>query len=185
MAPESEQQPTIAKQETQDVFRLKMVVLFVLVVSAIGAAASVFMYLENSEKNEFLKQFKSDSAKIFDSIGTSLDKTLGSLDGLAVMMVSAANMTNQTWPYVTIPDFAVRAAKVLPFSDAIVVYFAPVVTPDQREQWEKYSVEHDHWIYESMAVQVKWDGYYGPKEYTDDHWPVIHGDFEDVPRNIT
>jgi hypothetical protein len=180
-----ETEPTIAKQETIDVFRLKLVVLFVLVAAAIGAAASVFVYLESNEESQFLKQFDSDSTKIFDSIGSSLDKTLGSLDSFAVTMVSAARMMNQSWPFVSIPDFAVRMAKVLPLSDAIVLYFNPVVTPDEREKWEKFSVEKHHWINESMAVQAKWEGYYGPEEYSKDYWPVIHGDFEDIPRNTT
>jgi hypothetical protein len=179
-----EPEPAIAKQETQDVFRTKVVVLFVLVVAALSSAGSVFMYLENSEASECLKQFESDSTKIFDSIGINLDKTLGAMDSVAVSMVSAARITNQSWPYVTVPDFAVRVAKVLTFSDANVMSFAPVVTHEQREKWEEYSVEHDHWINESMAIQAKWDGYYGPMEYKNDHYHVVHGDFGEIPRNI-
>jgi hypothetical protein len=185
MVPNRPEPTTIAKQETQDVFRLKLVVLFVLVIAAIGTAACVFVYLKNSEESLFLNQFEGDSTKIFDAIGSNLEKTLGSLDSFGVTMVSAARMTNQSWPFVTIPDFAVRMAKVLPLSDAIVLYFNPVVSPDQRETWEKYSVKNHHWINESMAVQAKWDGYYGPKENSEDYWPIIHGDFGDIPRNTT
>jgi hypothetical protein len=49
----------------------------------------------------------SDSLKVFDAVGT-LDLTLGAVDNFIVKAVSYAKYSNSTWPFVTIPDFAVK-----------------------------------------------------------------------------
>jgi hypothetical protein len=105
------------------------------------------------------------------------------LDSVAVALVSHAIFANETWPFVTLPNHAVRMSKILPLSDAFMATFLPKVTPENREAWEKYSVENDWWVNEATAVQETWDAYSGPIVYNGTKNEFIHGDFDVVPAN--
>jgi hypothetical protein len=84
---------------------------------------------------------------------------------------------------VTLPNFAVQAAKLLRLTDVMYINVLPIVHPNERVQWEKYSVWHDYWVNQSMAVQETWDGYYGPVIYDWEPTPEIHG-IADIPYNL-
>jgi len=64
------------------------------------------------KKKNFEEQFLDDAHKVLEAVGSSLYLTLGAIDALVDSMISFAHYTNQTWPFVTIPDFAVRSAKI-------------------------------------------------------------------------
>jgi hypothetical protein len=87
-------------------------------------------------------------------IGTYLERTLGVLDAVQSNLVAAARETNQTWPFVTIKDFAVRASKIRLLTDIAYISVNPLVTKEQRLQWEAYAVENQGWVNESMNVQA-------------------------------
>jgi hypothetical protein len=103
----------IANAENNLVFWIRMIILAALVASTVSVACVVYFYTSDSEEEAFEKQFTSDSLKVFEAIGTSLDLTLGAADAFIVKVVSHARFSNSTWPFVTIPDFAVQAAKLL------------------------------------------------------------------------
>jgi hypothetical protein len=109
-----------------------------------------------------------------------MDKTLGLLDGLAVTLVSYARNTNQTWPCVSLPNFAVRMSKVVPLTDAVNINVLPIVTDETRLKWEDYARQNNQWVEEAVTVQDSWDGYFGPIVYNGVHNDVVHGDFEDI-----
>jgi hypothetical protein len=173
-----------AKHKTKAVVRLRLIVGSVLLCSAAILAVSVYYYLSLSEYNQFKRQWKEDSHKILEAVGNSFDKTLGLMDEIAVSFLSIARATNQTWPFVTMPDFAVRMKKVLPLTDGFVVSMLPVVSVSQRKQWEAYALKHDSWVNEGMSVQENWEeGYYGPVVYDGVSDGVIHSTFGDLPYN--
>jgi hypothetical protein len=178
-----EEREGIAKQETRDVLRHKLVVSIVLLLSSLGIAVSTYLHLSRIEHANFENQFQDDSKKLLQAIGSSLDKTLGTFDGLAVTMVSSAKAAKEEWPFVTLPDFAVRLSKLLPLSDAFTILILPLVTAEQRKDWEAYALSHDDWVNESMAVQETWDGYYGPVVYDWKPTPTIHNDLGEIPIN--
>jgi hypothetical protein len=173
----------IANGATKTIFRIKFVALGVLVGSAAILASSVYSYLSRGELRQFRRQHKSDSLKVLEAIGSSIDKTLGLLDDLAISFLSVARVTNQSWPFVTMPDFAVRMTKILPLTDAIVVNVLPIVKGSERKEWEAYSLAHDDWVNEGMAVQEAWEGYYGPVVYDGIPNGIVHSDFENLPYN--
>ena len=180
---ESEKEEVIAKDETIAVLRLKLVVLLVLVLSAVGVALSVYFYTSGSEQTQFEQHFVDASHKVLEAIGSTLDTTMGSFDGIVATLVSTARDGNHSWPFVTLPNFAFRMSKVLPLSNAIYLSVYPVVTPAQRQEWEEYSFKNQFWVNESMAVQETWKGYHGPVIYDWVPDPVIHGNFGPVPYN--
>lgn len=131
-----EQAEAFAKRETCVVAGLRLVVLTVLVVSTVFLAMVVHSYLDNEEQEEFKESFESDANKVLRSIGITLDQTLGAVDAMGVSMLSFAAYTNQTWPFVTIPDFEMRAAKARRSAKASVVSIYQVVSHENRAAWE-------------------------------------------------
>jgi hypothetical protein len=70
-----------------------------------------------------------------------------------VSLVSSAKAQNEEWPFVTIADYGVRVAKMLPLTDAFWTTVLPVVAPTDKEKWENYSRAHDGWVEENFHVQ--------------------------------
>jgi hypothetical protein len=141
-----EKDSAIAPEYTRAIHWLRALVLGVLVLSTIGIALSVYFYLRNSEKNEFEKQFDDYATKVLGHLGKSLGLTLGAVDSMVLNIVSNVESIEKTWPFVTIPDFGVRAAKVLSLSDAIFLQFYPLVSNDERKRWENYTASHNQWV---------------------------------------
>jgi hypothetical protein len=184
LAKKDEDHHGIGQEETKAVFRIKMVVMTVLLLCTTIVAASVYSHLSHTEETKFVHSFADDGKKIVDAIGVSLDKTLGVLDSLAILFVSYSLVDNQIWPFVTMPDFAVRMAKLLPLTDAISINVLPVVTPKNRKKWEAYTTESDDWINEGMRLQENWDFYYGPTVYNGTRYDVVHSDHSDLPYTL-
>jgi hypothetical protein len=159
---DDEEEQSIAKRETATVIYLKLIVAVVLISSAIGATVAVFRYTRSIEQAKFQDTFRSDAQKVVEAIDRSFEKTLSSFDSLAVSFISHAMSSNSTWPFVTLPNFAVRAAKILPASNSLFISVVPLVRANERLDWEAYASKHDNWVNESLEIQKTWDGYYGP-----------------------
>jgi hypothetical protein len=172
----------IARRETTTVWKWKLVVVFVLVAGTIGAALAVSCYTHDSEIEKFRSAFAEDAAKVSSAVAKSLEQTVGALDVLAATLVSHAAHSNQSWPQVTLPDFAIHASKVLPSSNALYLSVLPLVTSRQRVAWERYAGANDAWVNESMRLQETWSGYHGPVIYDWVANPVMHN-FEDFAYN--
>jgi hypothetical protein len=151
----------IAKEESKNLFRLKLLVFAVLLASTIGVAVAVYRYVSNAEQASFEEHFKGDSDKVLEAIGSTLELTLGSVDNFLVGMVSFARYTNATWPFVTVPDYAVRLAKLRSLSKAVLVSQYHFVAGNERTDWEAYSVANDGWVVEGIEVQKKDENFEG------------------------
>jgi hypothetical protein len=68
-------QASIAVKESKAVRWIRVVASVVLVLAIVGVAllAVVFYYMTNTEKEAFVARFNSDSCKILESIGSTLD----------------------------------------------------------------------------------------------------------------
>ena len=176
------EQEIIGREEDKAVFRLKLLVLAVLIVSTVGIAMAVYFYTSDAEKDDFEEHFVGDSSKIFESIGSTLELTLGAVDSFLVGLVSFARFTNATWPQVTLPDYAVRVAKIRSLSKAVLFTQYHFVADEQRAKWENYSVANDYWVDESIEVQKKDDTYEG--KIVTGYWtrPDIHIDADPYTR---
>jgi len=165
--------------------RLKMAILLFFTLTAVGVTAAFIVYRHyNKEalKQEFTDQFREDAENMLASLGTSIDSMLGATDAFAISMLAFAKATNQTYPFVTIGDFAVQAGKLLKNSRAKIVNTYAVVEEDQRKEWEAYAPLHTDWIQESYDVQNRNQKYTGPhidQDYIDEnyfgHYDLIHG----------
>ena len=173
-----------SKKETKDVLRLKLLVLFILVVAASTIASCVYIYITRNETAQFESKFQNDADKVFVAIESSLHRTMGLLDSLSVTYVSYASDQNDAWPFVTLPDFGARMAKLLPLTDALSISLLPIIHPKVRNDWEAYSENNNDWVNQSIALQDNWDGYYGPIDFGWETKRNVHGDFGDIESNV-
>jgi hypothetical protein len=174
----------IGEKESEEVHRFKFIVLLILVISADVVATFVNIYVKKKEQSQFEEKFRTDAIKILDTVRNSIDRTLIPMDSLAVDLVSYARATNATWPCVTLPNFALRMSKVLPQTDAMAIQVLPIVKPSQRKKWEQYLTQNYFWLNETMAIQEKWDGYYGRIAYNWKKNDIIYGDDGDLEANV-
>ena len=165
----------LAQKETQLVRNFKVMVFAALVLSALTVALAVYYYLRNAEQTEFENKFDDDAIKVLASLGSNVDLTLGAADALATSIVSVARATNQTWPYVTIPDFAVQAGKVLSLSSAYIINLYILVQDEQRAAYEAYMAQNNAWVDETILLHDKDSSFDPPKDPDFVNWNVIHG----------
>ena len=90
-------QEVIAKAENKAVLRIRLAVFTVLVVCTVGMACAVYFYMSNAEQTEFEDEYLDFANKVFGALGSTLDLSLGTIDGFIVGMVSHARSTNATW----------------------------------------------------------------------------------------
>jgi hypothetical protein len=144
---------SIAVNESKAVRWIRVVAIAVIVLSTVGVSVAVHQYMNNNEKKTFVYRFESDSYKILESIGSTFDRSMGSVDTYATGLVSLAEQSNQTWPYVTASHFPVQSAKILTLSKGILFTTYHYVEHSQRTSWSRYAVSNDAWVEESLDVQ--------------------------------
>ena len=84
-----------AKAESGNViFLYRLLVLAVLLISMIGVALTVHIYVSSSEKRAFEDQFRENATKVLDAIGISFDTSLGAVDAFVISLVSYARYSN-------------------------------------------------------------------------------------------
>jgi Adenylate and Guanylate cyclase catalytic domain len=158
---------TIAKKETRAVNTWRCVMMAVLVLCAVGVAVVTYLYVSNSEEVEFEAKFEDGSTKVFESLGSSLDAKLGAIDAFVVALVSHARNTNKTWPFVWLPDHAVRVSKIRSLSRALALERYHYVDDDQKQEWESFTQTHNGWVQEAIEVGRFDTSFSGEKGVTD------------------
>jgi hypothetical protein len=174
----------LSKRDTKRVMYLKLLVILILIASATIISVVVYLYITRSETKQFEAKFQNDADKIVSAISTSMQRTLGALNAIAVTFVSYAYDQGMEWPFVTLPDYALHASKLLPLTDGLYVAVIPSVTPAQKGQWEEYANQNDLWVNQSLAIQEVWDGYHGDFSYDWTRSSNIFGVFGDIEANV-
>eukprot|EP00934_Nitzschia_sp_Nitz4_P006771 Nitzschia sp. Nitz4//scaffold112_size70979//18031//21628//NITZ4_005896-RA/size70979-processed-gene-0.34-mRNA-1//1//CDS//3329533247//6761//frame0 len=159
----------IASDEDKAVFRIRIAVAFFLTVCTFGAAILVYTITRKQEYAELESASTDFATKVFSSLATAWDQTMAATDAFAVSCVSLAEATNMTWPFVTIPNSAVRLAKVLSVARSTFIAVAPLVKNEHREAWDEYSVANGpSWVEGNIDIQTSYEKYTGttPTNYT-------------------
>ena len=173
--------PVIGKKETNRVWKLKALVITVLLGATIGTAIAVHRYTSDLQEQQFAEQFREYANKILDSIGDSLHSDVGAMDALSVDIVAHARATGQNWPLVNVPHFGIRAAKIISISNLPYIAICPVVRNGMnRNQWENFTVTYGRaWVDESLELQESDKNYHGPIIQDWVEYGVVHGISDD------
>jgi hypothetical protein len=72
---------------------------------------------------------------------------------LSAAVTSAAVMTGQVFPNVTLPHFEVTAGYADEMGGIMAAAFAPLIKHEKRSEWEEYSVLNQGWLAESARLK--------------------------------
>ena len=138
----------LAKQETQQVFRLRVLVILILMAAATSISVTIYFIVQQSEIDEFELQYYAAANKIVDAFQEVLVE-MSAVSGIAVSVTADTLKANATesWPFVTMSNFQERAGSARKLSGAIYVSVNPIVESDQLSQWERYvQTDVNNWM---------------------------------------
>jgi len=162
------------KASDRAVYLVRVMMGLVLLASSVSCALLIYRYASDAEASQFETRFSQEASTVLDAVTGSLYVSMGAFDAFALAMVSHAARANQTYPFVVIPDYAVRAAKIRSLSQAICIYYYLKVEASERAAWEAFSVSHDDWVREGLEVQRRDETYHGVLYDTYRTNPYIH-----------
>jgi hypothetical protein len=168
---------TADNSATRVVSLVRLLVLAVLLTSMASTATIVYLYTSHEEMHHFQQAFTDDTNHLVEALSETLYTTMGAVDGYIVSLMSWRKSTNQSWPYVSVPDAAVRLSKLRSLSKGVFVQQAHFVQLHERIQWENYTATHNDWVDESLILQTTDPNYYGMHYNTTNvpHYDVIVG----------
>ena len=150
----------IGKAETSAVARSKFALLALLTMMTVCVSTLVYSYVKQHELTIFHENFVDDSHKVLGQLGTTIDLTLESIDAFIVNQMSFAKYANMTWPFVTVPDFGVKASKIQSISRAKYVCDYLIIEgygfdggSNQRTEWMNYTSKNNDWVEHDLMIQ--------------------------------
>jgi hypothetical protein len=129
----------LASNETLVVTKLKLLVFGSLFFSMVAVVLAAYFLTLQAEITSFELHFHDDANKILGNIGQNLQRSMEASDAFITSITSYAAHTNQTWPFVVIPDYSVRAEKIRSLCGGIYAATYHVVNNEQRKEWENFT----------------------------------------------
>jgi hypothetical protein len=161
----NEENDALAKNETHNVNLLRATVAMVLISSTVGIVLAIYFFVRHSEQSDFNIGYASDADRVMDGIGMGIHDSLSAMASFGTLMASYAQQSNQSFPFFTLPGFAVKASRLLTITAGIQISIQTVVTSEQRLKWEAYTLENEWWVNETKSVQEIDQFYYGDVPY--------------------
>ena len=128
----------LTKSETKLVFRLRLLVISVLIVAGAGVAITMYLLPHRAAQTSFQTQYDGLAVRITDVF----QEILGEMALIGTLGVQATSyaIDNGTisWPSVTVSNFQSRASGVRSRSGALYVSINPVVATGDVTAWEDY-----------------------------------------------
>ena len=134
----------LTKKETRDVFRLRVLVITVLLLAGTGVSVVVCMITKKAMDDEFRLQYNGASEKVLASFDGILTQ-MGAISGLGIAYTAQSINYNNQWPFVTLSHFQERAVNARKLSQTLYVSLNPVVTREDRKAWEEYVLGPDNY----------------------------------------
>lgn len=120
--------------------------------------------------------------EITEFSGIRAKQIFDSAQALAASITTYASSVNDTWPFVTYPDFEVDAQLLNRRTGSSTVSINSLVDAMQREEWEKYSTAHANgWL----ASAHEFDKTVDPALYVDKRYDTSHVYNETLRWNVT
>ncbi|CAB9515748.1 Receptor-type guanylate cyclase gcy [Seminavis robusta] len=130
---------TLAAKENRAVLMLRILVMTLLAVATAVVLAGVYTFSSQAEEKGFEDGFAIHAAQLTNTFGSIIESKLVAIGTFSNAITSYAMATESEFPFVTLPDFAVRGSDVRLLADAINLIWCPLVTDDNRLAWEEYA----------------------------------------------
>jgi hypothetical protein len=139
--------------ETQRVQRLRLTTLCMMFVVAMAVSVLVFMLVNTTEMQEFHTQYDSAANKLIDSFHNIIQhagsvSTVSNAATISAYDQSRFSPSNRSWPFVTLTAFEKQTSVARLLSGALYISLDPLVTNDERDDWEVYVTkdENKQWM---------------------------------------
>jgi len=139
----------VANDENRLVWRLRLLVAFVLMSAMIAVCVGVYLNGRNDEQDSFEKDFAGLADKLVISFESVVRQRFGAID----MFFSAvtANSNQTAWPLVTPPDYTRRASELHDMAGLSLSLLLPRIEEDRRTEWEEYALANQGHLREGLA----------------------------------
>jgi hypothetical protein len=97
------------------------------------------------------QQYLSFAQEIADNANENAELIFGQIRGMASSITSHALDLNQSWPFVTLPHFDLRAQPASVAAGSELIMFAPIVNEEDVQLWEQYAIEHQTWMEQDLV----------------------------------
>lgn len=151
---ESKVREELTRKESQQVFRLRVVVILVLFCAAIIVSVIVYHVTKSAEEEEFKTQYYGSAQKVVEAFQGIVRQKLGAISAVGVAIIAHGVDHDRSWPFVTLSSFQQRSSTARSLSGALFVSISPYVNQTLRSEWETYVVSNDsYWIDEGFLFQ--------------------------------
>jgi len=143
----------LSRKESKMVFRLRALVILVLLLVALSISLAVYLLERNAQIKQFEEAFYGIAGKIIDSL-EDVSEAISGLSALALiaaveskhhhptenvtLLLEEVSNTHSAWPLVKIDNFQELARNARSLSKSIFVSVNPIVDVSDLIAWDKY-----------------------------------------------
>lgn len=149
----TDEEDEVALRQTKNLRHFRLLFTIALLIVALGLALGIYFLTRNQEEEAFSATFEDRATKVIDTVHIRVEQKTGALESFSVSLTSYATFNNLTWPFVTVPDYEVKAASVRSLAKSVSLMFYPHVDAEDREAWEAYSGENQAWVQKGRDFQ--------------------------------
>jgi len=135
---ENEAEVLILK-ETKWISALKYIVVITLFSFGSMATFMTLRYSRRQEEARFEEEFMEDAHRMIECLTRRMARRLWLASSLSISLTSYAKASHASWPFVSLPDFDMRAFAALHITNSSSVVFAPLVRNESRWMWESFA----------------------------------------------
>jgi hypothetical protein len=99
----------------------------------------------------YITQFHAYANEILDVSQINAKNIFASITSMSVSITSHALFSKSKWPFVSLPDFEAKGEQLVELSGALYFSLNPVVTEENREAWEEYTIQNHEWLADSLS----------------------------------
>eukprot|EP00977_Amphora_coffeiformis_P020451 scaffold8271_cov171-Amphora_coffeaeformis.AAC.8 len=152
-----EEQQQLAQNENTAVRLIRLFTALVLVAATTVVSLVVYDFTRDKEVQDFEDHFSFSAGKVVDQFKINAERRISALQAFSAAHTTWAKYSNESFPFVTLPEFERSAAYTIELAQVLSIMTFPIVQTEQRQAWEAYSVEHYGWMAEGMALQPNVD----------------------------
>jgi hypothetical protein len=137
----------LGQAETNAVFRLRLVVLLVLLLAATAVSVTIYIITSGAEQKEFESQFDGAASKVLETFNNVVEQKVAAISALAVAIIAHGIDHSRSWPFVTLSSFQQRSSTARKLADALFVTISPIVSDKNRKEWEDFvTLDDSYWM---------------------------------------
>jgi hypothetical protein len=146
---------TLGKRESRAIGWLRLLVLGLLVLFGFATSVSVYFLIRETEEDAYSNSVNHFTEVVIDRFNVGIERKLEALDTLSTSITSHALESNETFPFVTMPDFEYKGSNARISGDSILTLYLPYISADQRGAWEDYAQQNGLEIYNAWKEEER------------------------------